>query len=171
MPGRNGGIGNGSGIGGFNGTHNGARSVPVSHLGGHTNINNSFNRLNVNQINNINSNIHNGFHNHRGFGFNNGFGYNSFGYGYGSPYWNNWGLGVRGYWNPYGYYGLFGNRFWATNYSYYPWRRSYYYWGGYPGTRIGGTPRPVGNGTAGLPSHGWSKSVLLRLWPGWQRGL
>lgn len=169
IPGRNGGIGHnggiGNGSGGFNGTHNGGRGVPVSHLGNRTNINNSFNRLNVTQINNINNGIRNGFHNHRGYGFNNGFGYSSFGFGFGSPYWNNWGLGVRGYWNPYGYNGLFGNRFWATNYSYYPWRRSYYYWGGYPYSYWWNTPT-WGGLNSWFPTYGWSTPYYYGYGPG-----
>jgi hypothetical protein len=154
----------GAGNLGGSGLHN------VSHVG---NINNSFNHLNHNQINNINNNINNGFRHHGNFGFNNGwgynrfggFGFNSFGFGWGSPYWNNWGLGVRGFWNPYGYYGLFGNRFWATNYLYYPWRRSYYYWGGYPYSYWWNYPT-WGGLTNWFGGYGWNYPYYYGYGPG-----
>src|SRR5207249_1450448 len=80
-------------------------ALNVSDVGG-TNIHNIFNHLNNTQIHNINNNLNTGFRHHHinngGFGFGNrGFGFNSFGFGFGNPYWNNWGLGVRGFWNPY----------------------------------------------------------------------
>src|SRR5262249_11744651 len=84
--------------------HNGVGGVrngtfPVSHVGG---INNSFNHINVNQLNRINTNINNGFRGFNHNNFNRGFGFNRFGFGFGSPYFYNWGLGIGNYWNPYG---------------------------------------------------------------------
>src|SRR5262249_36041685 len=135
---------NRTGMGGLNGTN----IRQVSHIGGQTNINNSFNRINNTQINRINNNLNNSFnhfhHNHgfrSGFGF---FGFPFFGFGWGSPFWNNWGFGVRSFWNPWGYWGLFGPRFWATNYCYFPWYRSYYYGAGYPYSYWWGTPTWAG---------------------------
>jgi len=148
------------------GTHTG---MNVSHIGG-TNIHHSFNHLNNGQLHNINNNLNNGFRHHHinngGFGLGNrGFGYGFFGYGFGSPYWNNWGLGVRGFWNPYGYYGLFGNRFWATNYCYFPWRRSYYYGGGYPYSYWWGYPS-WGGLQSWFPYYGWNTPYYYGYGPG-----
>ena len=156
-----------NGRNGINGLGN--HGVPASHVGG-TGIHNSFNHLNTNQIHNINSNLNNGFRHHHinngGFGFGNrGFGFNSFGFGFGSPYWNNWGLGVRGFWNPYGYYGLFGNRFWATNYCYFPWRRSYYYGAGYPYSYWWGYPS-WGGLQSFFPYYGWNTPYYYGYGPG-----
>lgn len=142
------------------GAHTG---LNVSHTTG-ANIHNSFNRLNTTQLHNINNNLNNGFHHHHGFN-NRGFGFNSFGFGFGSPFWNNWGLGVRGFWNPYGYYGLFGNRFWATNYCYFPWRRSYYYWGGYPYSYWWGYPS-WGGLQNWFPYYGWNTPYYYGYGPG-----
>src|SRR5205823_7756285 len=127
--------------------------------------NNSFNNINVNQINRINTNINSGFRGFHHNNFNRGFGFNNFGFGFGSPYWNNWGLGVRNFWNPYGYNGLFGNRFWATNYLYYPWRRSYYYWGGYPYSYWWGYPS-WGGLQSWFPYYGWNTPYYYGYGPG-----
>jgi hypothetical protein len=142
------------------GTHTG---LNVSHTGG-TGIHNSFNHLNTTQLHHINNNLNNGFRHHHGFN-NRGFGFNSFGFGFGSPFWNNWGLGVRGFWNPYGYYGLFGNRFWATNYAYFPWRRSYYYGGGYPYSYWWGYPS-WGGLQSWFPYYGWNTPYYYGYGPG-----
>jgi hypothetical protein len=150
-----------NGIGSI-GAHNG---LNVSHVSGaNANIHNSFNHLNNNQLHNINNNLHNGFHNHHGFN-NRGFGFNTFGFGFGSPFWNNWGLGVRGFWNPWGYYGFFGPRFWATNYCYFPWRRSYYWWGGYPYSYWWGYPS-WGGLQSWFPYYGWNTPYYYGYGPG-----
>jgi len=161
---------NRAGAGGLAGTN--VRNI--SHLGGHTNvnhtnINNSFNRLNVTQVNRINNNLNTGFRHHhgfnRGFGFNNGFGFNSFGFGWGNPFFYNWGLGITNFWNPYGYYGLFGNRFWATNYAYFPYSRYSYYGAGYPYSYWWGTPS-WGGLNSWFPSYGWNTPYYYGYGPG-----
>jgi hypothetical protein len=136
-----------------------------NNIGNIGNISNSFNRLNAGQITRINNNLNNGFRNHHHQGFNNGFGHNHFGFGYRSPYWNNWCSGVRGFWNPYGYNGLFGNRFWATNYCYFPWRRSYYYNCGYPYSYWWNTPTWGGLGSW-FPNYGWDTPYYYGYGPG-----
>jgi hypothetical protein len=157
--------GGGIGAGGF---ANGGRGsgFPISHVGGRGGINNSFNNINITQLNRINNNINTGFRHHHGFGYYNGYGFNRFGYGFGSPYWNNWGFGVRSFWNPYGYWGLFSPRFWATNYCYFPWYRSYYWWGsGYPYSYWWNTPT-WGGLTSWFPSYGWSTPYYYGYGPG-----
>ena len=104
-----------------------------------TNINNinSFNRINNTQVTRINNNLNNGFRNNfNRHGFRNGFGfygYPYFGYGFGSPFFNNWAYGVRGFWNPYGYYGPgygYGPGYVGGPYGACYWQRQRY-WDGY----------------------------------------
>lgn len=122
--------------------------------------------LNVTQVNFINTNINNVFRGYHGYGFHRGYGLNGFGFGYRTPYWNNWAFGVRSFWNPYGYYGLFTPRFWATNYAYFPWRRSYYWWGGgYPSSYWWNTPTWIGL-NSWFPNYGWTSPYYYGYGPG-----
>jgi hypothetical protein len=126
-------------------------------------VNNRFQSLNVTQINRINNNINVGFRNHRGWNnwgrFNNGFGF-----GWGSPYWNNWAWGVRGFWNPWRYYNCFTPRFWATNYCHFPWRRSYYWWGAQPWTYWWSAPS--WGGLCNWFDYGWNDPYYYGYGPG-----
>ena len=128
------------------------RQLPVSQLNRvHHNVNSAF--RNTNFINNNRINI--GVNRFGGFGY--GFG--------GNPYWNNWAGGIRNYCNFNRFGGLFSNRFWATNYCYYPWRRSYYWWGSQPWSYWWGTPSwgMLGNW---FPSYGWNNPYYYGYGPG-----
>jgi len=161
-------------VGGLGGNHVGnlGNRTNVSNLGGRTtNINNinSFNRINNTQFTRINNNLNNGFRNNfNRSGFRSGFGYYGypyFGFGFGSPFFNNWAYGVRGFWNPYGYYGLFGSRFWATNYLNYPWYSSSYYGAGYPYSYWWGTPT-WGGLNNWFSGYGWNSPYYYGYGPG-----
>jgi hypothetical protein len=137
----------------------------------------SFNNVNIAQINRVNNNLNAGFRHYHGNhwhgshghwhhgNWHRGYGFSRFGFGFASPYWNNWAFGVRSYWNPWGYNSLFTPRFWATNYCYFPWRRSYYWWGGYPSSYWWGTPTWVGLQNW-FPSYGWSDPYYYGYGPG-----
>jgi hypothetical protein len=138
----------------------GTQLVNASHSINHGN----WNHLPNSQITHINNNLNGAFHHHGGFGT--GHIHNGFGYGFGSPYWNNWAGGVRGYCNFNRFYGCFSPRFWATNYCYYPWRRSYYWWGGYqPWSYWWGCPT-WGSLGSWFPNYGWSSPYYYGYGPG-----
>jgi hypothetical protein len=124
----------GSGSGLANGS---ARGTQVINASRHTASN--FRNLPVSQLNRIQTNVNGAFRNTSFVNvnrFNNGFG---FGFG-GNPYWNNWAGGIRSYCNFNRFNGCFNNRFWATNYCHFPWRRSYYWWGSQPWSYWWGCP-------------------------------
>lgn len=129
--------------------------------------------LDRSQINRINNNVNGSFrnhnhdnHNHHGHNdWNRGRNNNGFGYGYRNNYWNNWAGGVRGYGNFNRYNGSFNNRFWATNYCNFPYRRSYYWWGSRPSSYWWNCPSwgSVGSWFSG---YGWNTPNYYGYGPG-----
>jgi hypothetical protein len=80
-------------------------------------------------------------------------------------HWNNWAGGIRHGWNPIRYHGHFNNRFWATHHVHFPWRRSYYWWGGRPWGVWWGRPT-WNNCVTWFPSWGWSSPYYYDYGPG-----
>jgi len=103
------------------------------------NVNTAFRNQNNINVNNINSRVNN---------FNN---FNNFN----NNHWNNWGGNIRNSCNFNRFNGCFNNRFWATNYCYFPYRRSYYWWGNQPWNYWYGCPTWSSFQTW-FPSYGWN---------------
>jgi len=114
------------------------------------NVNTAFrNELNVsNRINNFNNLNINNFQR-----FNNNYFLNNPARAH---YWNNWCGGIANHCNFNRFYGCFTPRFWATNFCYFPWRSSYYWWGARPWSYWYGCPT-WSSFCSFFPSYGWSQ--------------
>jgi hypothetical protein len=134
------------GVRGLRGELNGVRGEAVGGLRGRLNDVN----LSAGQINNIRTNVNTAIRNEvnvnrvTNIGAINNINRFDNRYFHAHPhranFWNNWCGGINKFCNFNSFHGCFNNRFWATNFCHFPWRRSYYWWGARPWSYWWGCP-------------------------------